>query len=552
MSVLLGCHAANDLVCFGGEGERTAAALLGLAMRIASELPEAAAGAGAVLACRDRYFFCAALLGALQRGYRVMLPPNGQPETIRELARSADALLHDVPGGAGLSVRELEAGLGAGQAGSLRADLLERPIVLFTSGSTGVPEGHEKRLALLVAEACAHLSQFELAGRRIVAGVPPHHIYGLLFGVLVPLLGGGSVLRSTPLFPRELSAALFEHHADVLVSVPPQLSALAEDHDLELPALRRVFCSAGPLTTQAAALLSARGVTITEILGSTETGGIAYRERHEAAWSPLRAVHVTIDPEGVLCVDAPWLSDLQTRPSRTADRAELCAGGFRHLGRADAVTKIAGRRVDLGDVESVLRAVPGVRDARVLAVEGKGVRGLTLWAVVESHEAQAPELLRAALHEHFDPVTVPKRFRRVASLPRNESGKVTRAALLALFDTWELTFESLPGGDVRVVVPRNTGFVRGHFEGDPILPGVVQLKHVALTETRRRFPELRALARVTRVKFKRMVLPGEALLLTLERKSPLQVQFAMRVGSEPACSGIFHFRDNQPSLVEVP
>lgn len=546
---LLARHASDDLVCFGGLGPRRAAQLSALSLSIADELPHPVKGAGALVACRDRYFFMAALLGALQRGYRVLLPPNGQPETIRDLARAASVLLHDVDGGDGLDVRLLDSGqVRAGE--SLRADLAELPLVLFTSGSTGAPEPHEKALGLLMSEAEAHLQEFGLAGGRVVAGVPPHHIYGLLFSVLVPLLGGGSALRSTPLFPRELSGALFEHAADVLVSVPPQLSALAEDRDLLLPELRRVFCSAGPLDGRAANKLASRGVAITEILGSTETGGIAYRERPGAVWTPLRAVSVSVAADGVLCVDAPWLPADLTRPLRTADRAELEGPGFRHLGRADAVTKVAGRRVDLGDVEACLRGVPGVRDARVLAVEGKGVRGLTLWAVVESPVAQPRERLRTALNAHFDPVTVPKRFRTVRSLPRNESGKVTRAALLALFDTWELVFESRPDGDVDIKVPDNFGFFRGHFARDPILPGVVQLRHVALTQTRRRFPELRALTRVTRVKFKRMVLPGEALTLTLQRKGPLQVQFAMRVGAEPACSGIFHFRE--PLLAEVP
>lgn len=553
---LLAHHRDDALVCFGVAGARTAAQLVRLALQVGEALPRVHEGQSVLLACRDRYFFIAGLLGALHAGFDVQLPPNGQAQTVQALSRAngVAALLHDVTGGDGIDIASLEQRAAAPRAQLLSAQLAERELVLFTSGSTGQPTAHRKLFGQLLAEANAHCIAFDLRGRRVVAGVPPHHIYGLLFSVLAPLLAGGSVLRNTPLFPRELCGELRVHDADVLVSVPPQLVALSEDHELPTPTLHQLFCSAGPLPLMANLGLVERGLTVTEVLGSTETGGVAYRQRPNASWQPLPGVAVSIASDDVLCVDAPWLSASQARPLRTADRAQATELGFRYLGRADAVTKIAGRRVDLGDVEACLRAIEGVRDARVLAVDGGGVRGLTLWAVVESAQDIPVASLRAALGR-FDPVTHPKRFRCVRALPRTDSGKVTRSSLLALFDTFALDFESQPDGSVRVLVPRNTGFVRGHFEGDPILPGVVQLKNIALTELRRRFPELGAVARVTRVKFKRIVLPGETLTLTLSRKGPLQVQFAMQVGPEAACSGIFHFRDPDsaaPKSVRAP
>jgi 4-coumarate--CoA ligase (photoactive yellow protein activation family) len=546
MPDLLGEHAAADPVCFGRLGPRNAGQLLAFAERIAAQLPPRTEQAQVVIACRDRYCFMASLLAALQAGFDVSLPVNGQPEMVRSLGRAQHvvALLHDQAGHEGLDVSALERPQEHSAARfQLACRASEPSLTLFTSGSTGVPEGHQKSLGQLVREAHAHVGEFGLRGRRCAASVPPHHIYGLLFSVFVPLLGGGSVLRNTPLFPRDLCAEMAQHAADIMISVPPQLFALAQDATLALPQIARVFSSAGPLAAEVYASLTERGLLVTEILGSTETGGIAFRERSEAPWRPLRQVRTSIDADSVLWVDSPWLASRVERPLRTADRAEQVGEGFRYLGRADAVTKIGGRRVDLGDVETCLRAQPGVRDARVLAVESGGARGLALWAVVEADAEVQPEALRTVLAARFEPVTLPKRYRVVKALPRNESGKVPRSALLALFDVWEFTFESLSDGAVLVPVPRSSGFVRGHFEGDPILPGVVQLKHIALRETRRRFPELGAVERVTRVKFKRIVQPGEELILTLKRKGTHQVQFAMRVGAEPSCSGIFHFRE---------
>jgi acyl-CoA synthetase (AMP-forming)/AMP-acid ligase II len=327
----------------------------------------------------------------------------------------------------------------------------------------------------------------------------------------------------------------------VLISVPPQLIALAEDASLLLPNFRRVFCSAGPLPAESNAALLARGAPITEILGSTETGGIAFRERPDGPFRPLSGVDISVDATSILHVDAPWLSDDEPRPYRTADRAAVCPEGFRHLGRADAVTKIAGRRVDLGDVESCLRRVAGVRDARVLAVDAGGVRGLTLWAIVEADQVSI-ESLRDALKARFDPVTLPKRYRVVAKLPRSDQGKLRRSELLSLFDSWDLGFESLADGSVRVLVPRDLGFFRGHFEGDPILPAVVQLKHIALAQARSRYPELGELARVTSLRLDRVVRPGDALSLRLTRTGPQEVGFSLQVEAQDTCSGLFQFR----------
>ncbi len=561
------------------EGARDAAQLAAYARAIAASLPEARSGARVVLACSDRYHFSAGLLAIWLRGYTAELPPNGQPGAVHALADASGviALLHDREGGVGVDVRALERPQTRASLPLTPALGPEEPaIVAYTSGSTGEPVAHVKSLAQLLREPEAHLAGFDLAGRRIVAAVPPYHIYGLLFGVLVPLLGGGSMSRSAPLHPSELLHELARAGADVLIAVPPHLNALAAlgaDDAEAWPRLHRVFSSAAPLPAATSELLAARGMTVTEILGSTETGGIAQRTRTDEPWQPLPSVRVEIDDEAALWVDSPWLAPSGPRPVRTADRVEAAAGGgFRHLGRSDAVVKIGGRRIDLGELETRLKAHPEVRDARVLAVEGGGVRGLSLLAVLESDHVDVAELKRT-LASHVDPVAVPRRFRVVPRMPRSPTGKLARHDLLALFAAparaegnatldslevsandvskralarasemmWTFPAEALADGCVRFAVPEQSGFFRGHFDGQPILPGVAQLQHLALSEARRRFPDLGQLTRMTRVKFKRLIAPGETLVLSLVRKGEHAVQFALDAEGEPAASGLFHF-----------
>jgi 3-hydroxymyristoyl/3-hydroxydecanoyl-(acyl carrier protein) dehydratase len=339
-----------------------------------------------------------------------------------------------------------------------------------------------------------------------------------------------------------------------LISVPPHLRALAayvapEQRRL-LAGLERVFSSAAPLPEATDAALSAHGLRATQVLGSTETGGIASRQSCAEPWRPLPGVAVEVDGEGCLVVHSAWAAPQPDQPVRTSYRVELRGpdGAFAHLGRVDSVVKVAGRRVDLRELELRLLAVPGVSDARVIEAGAPSLRGAELWAVVECHpQAQlSPAQLKQHLSRHLDPVVMPRRFRLVPELPRGGSGKVTRAALLALFEIWQLATEELAGGRLRVPIPAELGYFRGHFEGQPILAGVVQLQQIALRQARRRWPELGAVARITRLKFKRLVRPGEELFLRLERKSELHVQFELDAADGPVSSGVLHFR-GQPT-----
>jgi acyl-coenzyme A synthetase/AMP-(fatty) acid ligase len=531
---LLGRHRANDLVCFGGEGERDAAQLAAYAQAIARELPAGPLGSRVVLACIDRYRFSAALAAIWLRGYVAELPANGARGTVQALADRALSLLHDSEGLPGVDVRTLER-LEQRAPVPLELPCAESAIaaIAYTSGSTGQPAPHAKTFRQLLSEPSAHVDGFALAGERIVSAVPPFHIYGLLFGVLVPLLGGGSTSREAPLQPAEVMRAV--QQARVLIAVPPHLAALATYQVGKWPPMKRVFSSAAPLPAPVARALGSRGWPVTEVLGSTETGGIAHRSAPDAPWEPLHAVRIDIDEDQRLWVEAPWCPR-----QRTEDRVQAVEDGFRHLGRSDAVVKIGGRRVDLGEVEARLKQTAGVRDARVLAVESRSVRGIELWAVIESDGVE-PQALRRELRAHVDPVAVPRRFRVVSALPRSSTGKFPRRELLALFDSWSFP-RSEQGETVRFRVPTDCGYFRGHFDEQPILAGVVQLQHLALAETRRRFPELKTLRRMVRVKFKRLLSPGETLVLQLARKSETSVQFTLETDAgQPAASGVLHF-----------
>ncbi len=578
-SPILAHHEPESPVAFGAAGERSAERLRTDVARVAAVLPDTDHDDPREILCvaSDRYHFTVALLAAWQRGHRVALPPNAQPELLRSLADdpAISLVIHDTDEMTGLDLRPLL----AEEARATPAEALElaplpaarRLVTVWTSGSTGEHQRRPKTAGQLFAEALVLAERFGLAaggstgGVRVVATVPSHHIYGLLFAVLVPLVSGGSYLRETPLHAAVVRAALEQTRADVLVSVPAHLRALRILDPGQLPPLSRVFSSGAPLPPDTAKMLYERfGLAVTEVLGSTETGGMAARvcgpellsANDEATlarpWMPLPHVKVDVDGDGRLLVDSPFLPPDGPRPWRTADRVELLdqlgSGCFRHLGRVDGVVKIGGKRVSLAEIERRLLEIPGVEDAAASVIPVDGARGQETVALVVA-PGLSPEFLRAELRRWLDPVVVPRRIRLVDALPREPNGKLTRKRLLEVIAqdkprvrTLECVAADEPEPErarFELYVPRDLYALRGHFRGVPIVPGVLQLE-LARTKAVERWPELGGMRRVVRVKFVRPLRPGERLVLLLERRGDDRVEFTFENGQKIA-TGVLSF-----------
>lgn len=532
---------ATDALFAVGDEPRTWADLLADAEAVASAM-----GSGSsevVVACGDRYHGAVALLAIWRAGRVAALPPALRTDAIDALAaaRGISLIVHDGGGrdGCGAGGRALDVRGLLGRGGRQGAAPTFAPdstlACLYTSGSTGSPIACLKTARQLLGEAEMLVRLFQLGpSSRVLTTVPPHHIYGLLFGTLVPFMGGGALVRATPLHAATIAAVAQAHGADVLCSVPAHLRAVAELPAGTLPVLRRIFSSAAPLEPALAARVAAvAGREVTEIFGSSETGGMAFREgRADPGWTALPGVTVEAETDGTMLVTSPFVNGPPRH--RTDDRIRPLANGrFEFLGRGDGIVKVAGTRVSKAEVEALLSAIPGVSDAAVLSVEVGGARGHVLWAAVATTSLTVAAL-RAELRRSVDAVAVPRRFRLVEALPREPNGKMSRAGLEALF-------ASPASGRRSVEVPADWSFFRGHFDGFPILAGVVQMTEIVLPGVRERWPALRHPRRITGLKFRSPILPGEALVLELALVDPSKVSFALHRRDQVVSSGTLDF-----------
>ena len=421
----------------------------------------------------------------------------------------------------------------------------------FTSGSTGEPKRAIKCVRQLLGEARMLAERFEV-GREdvLVSGVPANHLYGFLFSFVLPLVSGCRVAFSTPLHAESLASLCGALDATILVSTPAQLKTLTTVSADRFPDFKRLFSSGDALPARTRRELAASGLDVTEIFGSTETGGIAVRDKKRTrTWEPLPGVEIRAGDEGRM--------ELRSRYTRqpdsfmlTDDRIELVDGGFRHKGRADSVVKVGGRRVSKLALSRRLEAHDAVEEAELLELVSDETDNLRLYGFIQSNTDVTARDLRTYLLQWFEPATIP-RLHIVSELPSSSMGKVTRESLLELIDQMESSRKptlsvSEPeevGPDTFEVgfhVPEDSVYFDGHFPSLPILPGVVQVTEIALKQIGQVWPRLTEPTNVRRLKFLAPVMPNAELTLVLERDGS-DVSFLIRSDEEELCKGAFCF-----------
>ncbi|MHC8297518.1 AMP-binding protein [Pseudomonas sp. LB3P58] len=466
-----------------------------------------------------------ALLGAWRAGVSVLLPADLQAQTRQRWSTEVDLWLTDQADDAHLSDYRRPPLMAAA------LDLDRCSLSLCTSGSSGEPKRIDKTLRQLgnEVEALELLWGADLGAACIIGSVATQHIYGLLFRVLWPLCAGRSFVRKQLAFPEDLQRASREHPVFAWVASPALLKRMGDNLDWPaLSAVRRVFSSGGALPAEAAQSLQQRlQQWPTEILGSSETGGIAWRQGH-ALWQPFADIELSQDSDGALLIASPYLPPGHIE--HTTDAARIAADGrFELLGRLDRIVKLEEKRISLPMLEQALMAHDWVAEARLGVVQENRASLGALLVLTESglHALRnqgrrtLTQELRQHLSQHCEALALPRRWRLLRQLPLNAQGKLPQATVEALLlaprprapevlDQVEVDGE----WSLQLTVPPDLAYFSGHFPRAPVLPGVVQVEW-ALTLGQQLMDLPAKFAGMEVLKFQQLVRPGDVVQLHL-------------------------------------
>lgn len=489
-----------------------------------------------------------ALLGAWRAGVSVLLPADLQAQTRQRWSQEVDLWLTDQPGDA-----QLHDFTQPGLPGA-ELNLDQCRLSLCTSGSSGEPKRIDKTLRQLAneVEALELLWGADLGEACIIGSVATQHIYGLLFRVLWPLCAGRPFVRRQLAFSEDLQRASREYPAFAWVASPALLKRMGDNLDWPaLSAVRRVFSSGGALPPEAAQSLQQRlQQWPTEILGSSETGGIAWRQG-DSLWQPFAGVELSQDSDGALLIASPYLPAGHIEHS--ADAARIAADGrFELLGRLDRIVKLEEKRISLPMLEQALVDHDWVAEARLGVVqENRASLGALLvlsesglFALREHGRRGLTETLRKHLSQHCEALALPRRWRLLRQMPLNSQGKLAQADVEALLlaarpKAPEVLEQSASDGEwsLQLSVPPDLAYFSGHFPKAPVLPGVVQVEW-ALNLGRQWLKLDGAFAGMEVLKFQQLVRPGDEIQLHLRFDAERgKLYFAYRNDTATCSSG---------------
>ena len=316
----------------------------------------------------------------------------------------------------------------------------------FTSGSTGSPKRVPKTVFQIEEELIVLQKKWGaiLSAAPTLGTVSHQHIYGLYFRVLWPICAGRSFYSERFEIWEDLIAAAAPESC--FVSSPAHLSRIPPIDPLrndQKPLM--ILSSGGPLNYKSARnTAKVFGTYPNEIFGSTETGGIAFRQQETATtpFNPLFGTKIRIDQNGKLSVKSRYTDNRDW--TETNDIAKLFEdGSFLLIGRANQFVKVEGKRISLAEIEKYLMRSDLIASAIVLVL--KDARD-SLAAAVELTEAgwrqyekvgpfRLNRHLRHFLNMYLESAALPRRWRFVRRLPLNSQGKRVQKEIDELFES---------------------------------------------------------------------------------------------------------------------
>ena len=333
-------------------------------------------------------------------------------------------------------------------------------VILFTSGSEGVPKGVELTHRNILANIRQMLSVTDLDDKdRIFNCLPMFHSFGLSVGTILPLVRGMYVfVYPSPLHYRVVPSALYERDCTVFLSTNTFLNGYARKaHPYDFRSMRYLFAAAEKLQESTATTWAQKyGVRILEGYGATECApcvsvNTPLIPRYGSVGRIMPGMEYRIEPipgvdeGGELFVKGPNVMKGYLNPDAnakflkldgwydTGDIVSVDAEGFFHVrGRLKRFAKVSGEMVSLTAVEDALAgAFPqfGMRCQTAIVTRHDEDKGEALIAVTNEPKLTLDDIRQAIKAKGLSNLSVPREIKYVREIPKLGTGKVNHREL---------------------------------------------------------------------------------------------------------------------------
>ena len=340
-------------------------------------------------------------------------------------------------------------------------------VLLYTSGTSGLPKGVLLTYGNLQSDADLAISTVHLTSQHIFLGVIPlFHSFGILAMMVAPVQLGATVVYLARFSPVGAIKAIREHKASLMFGTPSMFGAILRLKDASADDFKNMYAlisGAEPLPgTLREAFKQRFDVPILEGYGLSETSPAVSLntptvQKAGSVGKPLPGVHVKITDDGGKALPQGQVGEIWLKgpmimkgyhnlPEETAnvltadgyfktgDLGKVDEDGFLHItGRKKEMIIVSGEKAFPREIEDVLLRHPAVAEAAVVGKKDPG-RGEVVVAFVIPREGQTPkpdELRDFARQQGLAQWKVPREIFIEKELPRNPTGKVMKRELAA-------------------------------------------------------------------------------------------------------------------------
>jgi long-chain acyl-CoA synthetase len=321
-------------------------------------------------------------------------------------------------------------------------------LIKLTSGSTGMPKGIVTTEANLIADCTNICTTMGITPDDVNLGaIPFSHSYGFSNLVTPLILRGTPTVISNDYLPQSLIDMANRHRCSVAPLIPMVFAHLVAVAHGKFQSIRTLISAGAPLPAGTSRRFRERfGIDVHSFYGCSECGGITYDRRGASVERgtvgaaldnvtlSTRSARLRVKSEAVAAghlLDARTFHPFPEGLYETDDLVEVRDGEIALTGRASDLINAAGKKVNPREVESVILQIEGVREAMVYG-EPAGARGEVVAVAIVGLPNVTRELVREYCRERLSLYKVPRIVKLIDEMPRDERGKVKRAALAAL------------------------------------------------------------------------------------------------------------------------